>query len=75
MSIFLVNHKGGFLVFWFGVHHTHECTAVTYICSLLFLRTNHTQKIGELVLVYDENLEFVDENWFLDVDSPMLEIS
>jgi hypothetical protein len=36
---------------------------------------NHTQKIGELVLVYDENLEFVDENWFLDVDSPMFEIS
>lgn len=36
---------------------------------------NHTQKIGELVLVYDENLEFVDENWLLDVDSPMLEIS
>lgn len=36
---------------------------------------NDTQKIGELVLVYDENLEFVDENWFLDVDSPMLEIS
>jgi hypothetical protein len=33
---------------------------------------NHTQKIGELVLVYDENLEFVDENWLLDVDSPML---
>jgi hypothetical protein len=25
-----------------------------------------------LVLVYDENLEFVDENWLLDVDSPML---
>lgn len=35
----------------------------------------HTQKIGELVLVYDENLEFIDENWLLDVDSPMLEIS
>jgi hypothetical protein len=36
---------------------------------------NPTQKIGELVLVYNENLEFVDENWLLDVDSPMLEIS
>jgi hypothetical protein len=33
---------------------------------------NHTQKIGELVLVYNENLEFVDENWLLDIDSPML---
>ena len=25
-------------------------------------QNNHTQKIGELVLVYDENLEFIDEN-------------
>ncbi|MEH2382819.1 MAG: hypothetical protein V7K27_28695 [Nostoc sp.] len=38
-------------------------------------QNNHTQKIGELVLVYDVNLEFLDENWLLDVDSPMLEIS
>jgi hypothetical protein len=36
---------------------------------------NDTQKIGELVLIYNENLDFVDENWFLDIDSPMLEIS
>ncbi|BDI15096.1 hypothetical protein ANSO36C_08980 [Nostoc cf. commune SO-36] len=36
---------------------------------------HHIQKIGELVLIYDENLEFVDENWFLYVDSPILEIS
>ncbi|MEH2197620.1 hypothetical protein [Nostoc sp.] len=36
---------------------------------------HHIQKIGELVLVYNENLEFVDENWLLDVDFPMLEIS
>jgi hypothetical protein len=35
-------------------------------------QNNYTQKIGELVLVYDENLEFIDENWLLDVDSPML---
>ncbi|NDJ21019.1 hypothetical protein GS682_05040 [Nostoc sp. B(2019)] len=36
---------------------------------------NNTQKIGELVLIYNENLEFVDENWLLDIDSSMLEIS
>lgn len=35
-------------------------------------RPNNTQKIGELILVYDENLEFVDENWILNIDSPML---
>lgn len=33
---------------------------------------NTTQKLAELVLVYDENLNFVDENWLLDIDSPML---
>ncbi|MBW4645776.1 MAG: hypothetical protein KME23_22775 [Goleter apudmare HA4340-LM2] len=33
---------------------------------------NHNHKIGELVLIYNENLEFVDENWLLDIDSPML---
>lgn len=38
-------------------------------------QNNHTQKIGELVLVYNENLEFIDENWVLDIDSPMLDIS
>ena len=38
-------------------------------------QSNHIQKIGELVIVYNENLEFIDENWLLDVDSPMLDIS
>ncbi len=33
-----------------------------------------TQKLGELVLIYNENLEFIDENWLLDIDSLMLEI-
>ncbi|MEH2353481.1 hypothetical protein [Nostoc sp.] len=33
-----------------------------------------THKLGELVLIYNENLEFIDENWLLDIDSPMLEI-
>jgi hypothetical protein len=35
---------------------------------------NNAQKPGELVLVYNENLEFIDENWLLDIDSSMLEI-
>ncbi|MDJ0677405.1 MAG: hypothetical protein QNJ36_18835 [Calothrix sp. MO_167.B42] len=28
---------------------------------------------GTLVLVYDENLEFVDENWVLDVNFPTVQ--
>ncbi|MEH2210515.1 hypothetical protein [Nostoc sp.] len=34
--------------------------------------SSNAQKLGELVLVYDENLEFIDENWLLDVDSSSL---
>jgi hypothetical protein len=34
--------------------------------------SSNAKKLGELVLVYDENLEFIDENWLLDVDSPFL---
>lgn len=33
------------------------------------------QKVGELVLIYDENLEFLDERWLLDVDSPLLKMN
>jgi hypothetical protein len=36
---------------------------------------DQAQKIGELVLVYNESLEFIDENWLLDVNCRMLEIS
>ncbi len=30
------------------------------------------KRIGELVLVFDSNLEFVDENWLIDVKSPFV---
>ncbi|MBD2774820.1 hypothetical protein [Iningainema tapete] len=32
----------------------------------------NSQKIGELILIYNENMEFVDENWLLDIDSPFI---
>ena len=41
--------------------------------KLKFSLMNFLQKIGELVLIYNENLEFVDENWLLDIDSPLLD--
>ena len=34
--------------------------------------SSNAQKLGELVLIYNENLEFIDENWLLDVDSLFL---
>ncbi len=36
------------------------------------LNYQDTQKIGQLTLTYNENLEFLDENWRLDVNSPLL---
>ncbi|MFB2938124.1 hypothetical protein ACE1B6_22995 [Aerosakkonemataceae cyanobacterium BLCC-F154] len=30
------------------------------------------QKIGELLLIYDENLEFIDENWQIKASDPRL---
>ncbi|KYC37797.1 hypothetical protein WA1_04605 [Scytonema hofmannii PCC 7110] len=38
------------------------------------LSPNNRQSIGDLELIYDENLEFIDENWQLDIDSPYLDI-
>ena len=36
--------------------------------------SHNPPRIGELLLVYDENLGFVDENWLLDINSPFLDI-
>lgn len=33
---------------------------------------SNSQMIGELILIYDENLEFVDENWHIDINSPFV---
>lgn len=27
------------------------------------------QRIGELALIYDENMEFIDENWHIDINA------
>ena len=33
-----------------------------------------SHKIGEVVIIYNENLEFIDESWILDIDSVTLKI-
>ncbi|MDB9438250.1 hypothetical protein BMF77_01391 [Dolichospermum sp. UHCC 0315A] len=40
--------------------------------KLKFSLMNFLENIGELVLIYNENLEFIDENWLLDIDSLLL---
>jgi hypothetical protein len=59
-----VTHKERFFQLKFSL--TADAVDHTKIAS------SKAQKLGELVLVYDENLEFIDENWLLDVDSPLL---
>lgn len=33
---------------------------------------NATQNLGEVTLIYNENLQFVDENWQINIDSPLI---
>lgn len=61
-----ITHKKRFIQLKFVLQSADNTTSQS---------SNHTQKIGELLLIYDENLEFVDENWLLDIASPLLEIN
>jgi hypothetical protein len=36
------------------------------------LHHNLTQNLGELTIIYDENWQFVDENWQINLDSPLI---
>ncbi|MBD2384813.1 hypothetical protein [Cylindrospermum sp. FACHB-282] len=60
-----VTHKERFLQLKFFIIAADNAT---------FQLNKNFQKIGELVLIYDENLQFIDENWLLNIDSPMLNI-
>ncbi|MBD2164063.1 hypothetical protein H6G04_06550 [Calothrix membranacea FACHB-236] len=62
---------------YIGVSHKERFLELKFclIADVIPAGNNNRQKIGELVLVYNENLEFVNENWLLDIDSSMLEIN
>lgn len=60
-----VTHKERFLQLKFFIIAADNAT---------FQLNKNFQKMGELVLIYDENLQFIDENWLLDIESPMLDI-
>ncbi|MFM9268288.1 hypothetical protein [Tychonema sp. BBK16] len=34
--------------------------------------SHNIENLGELTLIYDENLQFVDENWQINMDSPLI---
>ncbi|MGL6282694.1 MAG: hypothetical protein ACRC2J_09845, partial [Microcoleaceae cyanobacterium] len=43
-----------------------------YIQLKFALNTDAGEKLGEVTLIYDENLEFIDENWQLNLDTPLI---
>ncbi|GAB1544311.1 hypothetical protein NUACC21_69870 [Scytonema sp. NUACC21] len=59
-----VTHKKRFLQLKFSL--------IADAVGLTTTASSKSQKLGELVLDYNEHLEFVDENWLLDVDSSMV---
>ena len=40
--------------------------------SQYLLGGNLTNDLGELTIIYDENLQFVDENWQINMDNPVI---
>ncbi|MBD2544474.1 hypothetical protein H6G72_11620 [Planktothricoides sp. FACHB-1370] len=36
------------------------------------LNDNAIKDFGELTIIYDENLQFMDENWQINMDSPLI---
>lgn len=61
-----------------GITHKDRFVQLKFLLmaavNATFKPSNNFQKMGELTLIYDENMDFVDETWLLDMDSPLLEI-
>jgi hypothetical protein len=56
-----------------GVTHKERFLQLKFVLSFSAIEANFAventyQKIGELILIYNENLEFIDESWFVDSD-------
>jgi hypothetical protein len=51
------------------LNHTNQ----RYIQLTFALNVGTDEKIGEVTLIYDENLEFIDEKWQLDLNSPSIQ--
>ena len=49
-----------------GVNRNQRFIQLKFI--LQTIKNDDLVRIGELSLIYDENMEFIDENWSLDAD-------
>jgi hypothetical protein len=59
-----------------GVTHAERTLKLNFLLksvdNIAASNAQISQEIGKLMLVYDENLDFIDENWNLDCASPHL---
>ncbi|MEM7554070.1 MAG: hypothetical protein AAF378_08215 [Cyanobacteria bacterium P01_A01_bin.84] len=52
-----------------GINRKQRFIQLKFILECILEQSNHHQlRIGELNLIYDENMEFINENWSLDAD-------
>jgi hypothetical protein len=60
-----------------GITHKDRFVQLKFLLmaavNATFKPSNNFQKMGELTIIFDENMDFVDETWLLDIDSLLLE--
>jgi hypothetical protein len=44
------------------------------LLKLTFLLSQDDEEFGQMLLIFDSKMEFIDENWSIDVDSPYVVI-
>ncbi|MGD1871971.1 MAG: hypothetical protein ACFB02_02860 [Mastigocoleus sp.] len=52
-----------------GINCKQKFMQLKFILEVILENSNHRRlRIGELNLIYDENMQFINENWSLDTD-------
>lgn len=62
-----------------GITHKERFLQFKFLLKASAVKTTgivseRVQTIGDLVLVYNDNMDFIDENWVLNIESPLLDI-
>jgi len=55
-----------------GATHKSRWIQLKFILKADELSNTTSQKIGEVSLIFDENMEFIDETWQIDIGSPFI---
>ncbi len=57
-----------------GIANNKRFLQMRFSLSTYNEKTSTSDTFGELLLIYNEDLEFIDENWYLDIRSPFIEV-